>query len=112
MQEHLQDQEYKDNMTTLIANIHKANGDWNRKLREFSITIARCNKNTNTVNTPLLKELTKWNDQGKKLDAALSSLETKHATGVYVDTTEQVEAKKSIAQLLSVAKEATKINCS
>ena len=109
MVEHLEDTEYKDNMQILIANIHKANGDWNRKCRELSVTIARCNHTASTANTPLLKELVKWIDKGKKLDEALSAVETKHATGVYVDNTEQLETKKQIASLTTCAKEAMKI---
>ena len=96
-------------MQSLVANIHKANGEWNRKSREFTITVARCNMNPNTANTPLLKELTSWTQKGDALDHGLASLESKHAIGVYVDITEQVEAKKAITQLTKIAKDATKV---
>lgn len=103
------DIDYENNMSTLITNIHKADGEWSRKRRDLNMAIARCTMNSATANTPAQFQLQNNVDQADGIATELSELERRHVTGHLISHTEQNEAKKKMTDLLQITKDSNKI---
>ena len=106
---HLEDAEYIAAMQTLVVNIHKSNTDWNKKSREIHIAAAKCKGHAHTRDSALLHQMVELNKMGDKLDKSLASVEEKHVMGIFIDITEQVQCRQTMAELTKIATDASKI---
>ena len=103
------DVDYESNMHTLISNIHKADGEWGRKRRELTMAIAKSAHNKATANTPAQATLQSNVARADEINATLAELERRHVTGEIIDHNQQNEAKRSMTELMQIAKESNKI---
>ena len=103
---------YAKAMNELIQSIHKMNGEWNRKHREYSILHAKAANMKVCNGTEILKRLKAKTEEGQMMDAQLRALEEKHVLDNIVDKSEQIKAKYIIGEFANVIKDLAKIKLS
>ena len=103
------DPRYVKEMNDLVALIHKANGEWNRKSREYAILHTKAQNHPLCKGSQLINQMKSHLDAGDTLDKQLQFIEEKFALDQYVDGTEQIKAKYLITELQKTQKDLAKV---
>ena len=108
----LKDANYEKKMIELVQAIHKCNGEWNRKHREYCILYARGCKQPLLNGSEVLKRLKLKIDEGVQVDQTLEAIEKKHATGEYIEQQEIIRAQYCIHEISNITKDLAKVKFS
>ena len=102
------DEQYKSDMTILIASIHKCSGDWHRKSRELKLTVTRCENHELTKGSAPLSQLKKFLKSADTIEGRLDEVERKFALEVYVTPLEVQKTKDDTNSMGTLSKDCYK----
>ena len=105
----VEDADYKTDMHSLIANIHKIDGEWTRKRRDLSMAVAKSRTNASTKDSVPQQQLESIIKQVDAWNLHLSEIEKKHVTGVRISHSDQVQCKTIINEILKKAKKGNQV---
>ena len=102
-------EEYEKKMAGLIAMVHKVNGEWNRKGREFTIAVAKSSCNHLTAGSAVEAALQTAVKTGDEMVKIMDKVETDYAKAIDVDYKTQNEMKKNVDKVYDLIKSGNKL---
>ena len=105
----IEKEEYDKRMQSVIPLLHKVNGEWNRKAREFTLAVAKSGLNAMTKGSSTEKTLQIVIDKGNVKCSKMYEVEVMHATGQQVSVSRIQELKANSDDVYELIKTGNKL---
>ena len=104
----VEDSSYKKVAATLIQNINKTYAEWSKRKREFQLAVTRSQNNPLSAGSAVEKKLIEQMDLGEVEIDKLKVIDEKYVLNEVISQSEQLEAAKTMQELLKLVKNGQK----
>ena len=102
-------EESEKRMQNAVQIVHKLNGEWNRKKREFNLVVAKSSLNKFTMGSAVESTLKNIIKEGTELADGMDEIETLYAIGKVVDTKRLQDMKDDADKVYTLIRSGNKM---
>ena len=105
----IDDPTYRKTAASLIQNINKTYAEWSKRKREFQLAITKSQTNALSAGSVVERKLVETMEKGDAEYSKLKVIDEKYVLNEVINQHEQLEAAKSMQEMVKLAKAGQKI---